>query len=403
MVIFIIGFMGVTQSQNLIRNGSFEDPDTCFYGSGQLNPAFSDWISYYDSPDAYHRCYSVPIPPQYGYHIPLNHHGFQQPRTGDGYIGEIMIMSGADLIFTNDPFFPTTISEHAQTRLKYPLVKSQEYCFSYWVTLADSSYWAVDQFRAIFSSKDTIYKNHFNVPIDSAAYRDSVYSVIDFSTGIVNDTSMWVQISGSFTAEGYEEFMTIGRTAIYPHTAMQARPYVFPYFPLIAAYYYIDDVALWKCDTIPPVADAGKDTLICKGDSVKIGTHDYPDYFYHWSPDQNITNGDRGNTYVKPDSTTMFYLESTDFRFEKSYDSVWVIVQECEPNSIFKPSQFVHWITISPNPATTEIQIDLSKNDLWKDITRIDIRNLIGNSITSIATRNAESKIIVPVSSILWM
>jgi gliding motility-associated-like protein len=97
-------------------------------------------------------------------------------------------------------------------------------------------------------------------------------------------------------------------------------------------------VALWECDTIPPVADAGPDITICKGDSVLIGGHDYPDYYYSWwhdsicqvhGPTEIQRDEHKGKIWVKPEKDSRYYVQATDFKFDKTIDSVFVKVNQC--------------------------------------------------------------------------
>jgi hypothetical protein len=76
-----------------------------------------------------------------------------------------------------------------------------------------------------------------------------------------------------------------------------------------------------------PTADAGKDTVICPGDSAHIGTSAIKGNSYRWySIPKGFTSGTATAT-VKPDTTTVYYLSATsDTALCSKHDSVIVYV-----------------------------------------------------------------------------
>jgi hypothetical protein len=110
-------------------------------------------------------------------------------------------------------------------------------------------------------------------------------------------------------------------------------------------------VAIWPADTVPPVADAGLDTTICRGGKAKLGTHTYSDFIYQWSPTAGLSNDSGGVVWASPDTTTTYYLLATDDIFTKTKDSVTVFVNNCGQNdtTVCIENQFI--IGTSPNPA----------------------------------------------------
>jgi len=85
------------------------------------------------------------------------------------------------------------------------------------------------------------------------------------------------------------------------------------------------------CETnTPPVADAGPDRQICKGDSIQIGTASSGMYVSWQASDSSIIRT-TPILLVKPDSTTTYYLASYNNAGQVSYDTVVVTVNTVLP------------------------------------------------------------------------
>ncbi|OFY63738.1 MAG: hypothetical protein A3H98_06595 [Bacteroidetes bacterium RIFCSPLOWO2_02_FULL_36_8] len=77
----------------------------------------------------------------------------------------------------------------------------------------------------------------------------------------------------------------------------------------------------------PSVAQAGPDTTICFGDSVKIGVPDVPGYSYKWSPVENLSLNTVSDPYTKPEKSTSYILfVAQGPQCTYSYDTVNVTV-----------------------------------------------------------------------------
>ena len=108
-------------------------------------------------------------------------------------------------------------------------------------------------------------------------------------------------ITDTFTANGGEQYIFIG-SFISDSASNKLHnsgfPGPVPQFPPIGigqqTYYYVDDVAIWPADTIPPLSMAGADTTICLGGKAKLGKHNYGDYYYEWFTKDSIFNNYSG-------------------------------------------------------------------------------------------------------------
>lgn len=177
---------------NLVTNGSFEDTIACPWSNdlnnGQLELAKGWWKPTLGTSDFFHRCNDGIVS------VPNNFWGHQEPFQGNGYVGCVVV--NWHLITSIYTDF-----EYVETQLNKPLISCHKYRLTYYVSLAEVSKYAMSKLGALIT-KDEI--NQMN------------YSVINRSPQIVNqesfitDTTNWVKISGEFTAQGGEEFLTLG-------------------------------------------------------------------------------------------------------------------------------------------------------------------------------------------------
>ncbi len=322
-------------SQNIIFNGSLEELDVpCVnaltgYGGTSLIPVATNIHSFKGSPDILNECSGVghSVSPNYQVDIPKNYFGYQWARTGRGVCSYI------------NSIYPTvsnnSIGEEIITFiLNDSLIANKKYFFRFYTVLSDSVGYATDIVEAALSSQSSM-----NNP-DQISY----YSIVShIGKGYLIDTLNWMPIFDTITATGNETFVNIGRLHKLSSNNIttvntNAKPWTYPNYNYIT--YYIDDVALWPCDTIAPIANAGNDILICNGDSAYIGGHNYSDYYYSWWHDSICTqNGPtgiqrdehQGKIWVKPTKNTWYYVQATDFKYDKTIDSVYVMVKNCTP------------------------------------------------------------------------
>ena len=230
----------ISGQHNLVRNGGFEDVDTCPYAQDQVHFA-SPWKGI-GSVELYHSCCTViTIPPDYFFGTPKNWQGWQHPHSGQGYAGMFFVC------------FPTpdgsVYHEYLQIKLTETLKEGHPYCYQYFVspTLRDR-YFFVNEFSVVLSDTPIWYNTW--TPQQSHNYINATPTHSCY-TGFTTDTSAWYEVKGDFIAKGGEQYLTIGffRKAQSSDTLWPAHnPYLDGY-----SYYYVDDVSLWYCgpDTIP--------------------------------------------------------------------------------------------------------------------------------------------------------
>lgn len=159
---------------------------------------------------------------------------FKGARTGKCYIG---------MRFQSD------YKEFIYVKLTEPLKKGQVYEYEMYLRVAPWSTvtlrsWGVHFSRSGYKLTDVL---------TPANHRDTVER-----TGLATPDGNWFRVSGTFTAQGGEKVMTIGNYAKKIKKDME-KPHFF-FFGFKEAYYFVDDVALYRegerpgQDTLAPVA-----------------------------------------------------------------------------------------------------------------------------------------------------
>ncbi len=245
--------------RNLVYNPSFEDFRECprkIDALGTLTTVEAWFQPTAGSADYYNVCGSRDCG------VPNNKLGIQHPHSGQGYCG----------IYCSK----TDYREYLQTQLIEPLRKNEIYRLAFYVSLSEYSSGAVATIGGLFTAyriSDTVRSILMNKHVRTIAPGISQTVASYYEPQVVNpyenliaDTKGWTLISGTFIADGGEEFLTIGN--FYPAsqsnvTDLDSLTYLLP-----GAYYYIDDISLTclSCgidkDTAIAVQNtAAKDTL----------------------------------------------------------------------------------------------------------------------------------------------
>ncbi len=225
----------LTNAQNLIFNGDFENFSTCpnqisqlYYANGWFQPhkyPGNNNVNVFCSTDFFYQCADS----QSYVSVPMNFIGFQSAYSGIGYIG------GA--LFT--PFFAGNGErEYFETKITQTLIAGKKYNLNYFVSLANKCSYSITKFDAYFSNDSLLFTSsgRMNIPVTPQ---------IQYN-GRINDTLNWVQLSGNFIANGGENFLTLGNFNDVAFCDSLKNPYFAIYS---GAYYYYDDISLVE-DTI---------------------------------------------------------------------------------------------------------------------------------------------------------
>ncbi len=217
ITIILIIVAKVCIGQNLVNNWSFEDTVACPMGVTQIAKA-AGWASFKATPDYYNYCNGGMMG------VPSNFGGFQYARTGVAYAG-----------FITYARYATNIREIIGSTLNQQLVVGQIYYISFFVSRS----YNVAYHNNVASNKvglkfSTIpYPNYWTNPI---SINDSAHV---YSNSVITDTTNWVKISGSFTADSTYNYFAIGNfysDSLTTHILLDSIGAV--------AYYYIDDVCI---------------------------------------------------------------------------------------------------------------------------------------------------------------
>lgn len=281
-----------------------------------------------------------------------NYYYLQTPRTGYGQVYTIVF---------HYPGIPQR--RYNQVKLKQQLKPDAQYCVSFYVKLYRLSHYAVGNFSAYFSN-DTLYPS---------APQTCLFLTpqIDISVPIVTDTVNWLKISGNFIAQGNENFIAIGNFLDDQNTnyaICNNSPYS------SSSVYFFDDVAVYPCDAPIFVAKAAenKELEMCKGDSVRLGSHELDEYMYAWFVAGNDmdTLSTMAQPRFSPGTTTTYVLKVKDFKFDETSDTVTVKVIPCGKNNN---------LHIFPNPGSGlfSLQTDFPV----KGKTEVTVFNTIGQKL----------------------
>lgn len=109
-----------------------------------------------------------------------------------------------------------------------------------------------------------------------------------------------------------------------------------------AAYLYLDDVSVYNCNTPVYIANAGIDKKICNGASVQLEMQYFSEYQYKWYTLEGVLIDTTNAITVTPDSTSQYVLWVRDFKYDQSYDTVSVIIDDdcisLEIPNVFTPN-----------------------------------------------------------------
>jgi hypothetical protein len=209
-------------SQNLIQNGSFEyyntDPGTS--GCVSQFDSLMNWQTI-NSSDVYASSCTLN-----NFGVPTNIIGFQYPKNGNTYAGFILFQANYDT------------KEYIYQHLSAPLTGGKSYYVSFYVSRANRITHAVKSIGAYFS---------INTPsVSSSTVALIATPQLVNQTGFLTDTIGWSKIEGYFTAQGGEQYLTIGN---FNSNANTDTLFVGSTNPVIGAdgyaYYYIDSVSLY--------------------------------------------------------------------------------------------------------------------------------------------------------------
>jgi hypothetical protein len=220
-------------AQNLIQNGDLED--TIPKSFGLKFPKY--WDSPTDaSPDYFSEYHNGIALNQF--FVPMNFVGFQSPKSWKSYLG-------FSVISFNSP----TIREYIQNELQERLKNDSVYCFQMYISLADSFSLATKNSIGVYFSDFKIDSNFFT--------RLNLNPQIILDSSFIINKNGWLRLNGEYKAEGSEEYVIIGNFNSDANTDTLELNNGGDQLWMDGAYYYIDDVYLGSCDSLPEDTSIG--------------------------------------------------------------------------------------------------------------------------------------------------
>lgn len=226
--------------ENLVPNGSFESID----GKGPKKLGGIEMATGWESPTGAKAdlfTFNKKVP---DISVPKNIYGEENAREGENYVGIVAYSYNNKLS-----------RSYILTKLNTPLKKGERYCVRYNVSLAESSTYASNDLGVMLTKKP--YSTE-----DKGFIAEAKPSVLPEGNAIVSGTYNWEKICNTYVAEGGEKFITIGNFQPDNNATKNIKRKKGTngtFAPILAAYYYIDDVVLYLVDEEHPCDCASAD------------------------------------------------------------------------------------------------------------------------------------------------
>ena len=163
--------------------------------------------------------------------VPTNEHGIQEPASGSSYAGF--------RAYSKDPKKART---YLEVKLNQKLVKGQQYCIRYSLSLAELSKFAVNNVGVYVTEKKMQYSK------DNAIMVEPQVTIADNIP--INIMDSWEHICGTYTAAGGEEYIVIGGFGAEDKMKVEKmkKPAGVAGTVMNEAYYFIDNVEIVAID-----------------------------------------------------------------------------------------------------------------------------------------------------------
>lgn len=336
-VIFLFLSLCFRAQVNYVGNPSFE-----VFHSGCTGVNYTSKLKYWGAIDSayvgtygggstYNYCYGT---------MPYQGLGcYQDSRTGKGIIRITNYCSTVTCTQYSSRIYP-------KNRLLSTLTSGTTYCVKMYVNLLNNSRHATENLQIYFGDNTIDTIKYCNMPLTYLSPQ------ITNTLGVINDTLNWVEVKGTFTANGNEKFLLIGNFDSDLTTAMTAS------FTNVGtgvwSEYFVEDVSVIDFNLS---ASAGPDKNIFLGDSAFIGRPPEIGLECTWSSG-TVSVGSGGGLWVKPTSPgTYSYVVTQNICGNIKTDTVNVNVS---PSTINENTLFSNSIALYPQPAKDIVNISLN-------------------------------------------
>ena len=364
LLLYLILFYSVKiyAQRNLVVNSSFEQYTNCPNGGRYNHP--DNWYPPDNGTSPYFNACA-----QIGYgNVPYTYFGYQNAHSGVAMIGI--------LLWQNTNKSNNYTSSYLQSKLNNSLLKGKKYYAEFYCISYKFTKYYSNNLSMLFTDT-TIYADTITPPYSNIILANA--QVYSFGNPVINDTINWVKINGVFTANGGEQFITIGNFRYRSQTtAINKSTQYYDW-----ASYYIDDISVIPLDSMQLQADAGRDTVINKGDSAWIGSYTNGIDTLKWLQNGvTVIDSTRPGFWVYPTTNTYYVLTQTVNEYT-SRDTVWVTVNPL-------PLQFISYSVFVVKENSVE--------NKWTTANEVNVHHYIveksndGTNFNSIRTIKAENK-----------
>lgn len=211
---------------NMVPNASFEE----FEGTLRRDKQFDlikDWAN---ATDVISELYATDIKSKY-VSVPDNMYGKEDPAEGSNYAGIVAYS-----------YRGKVSRSYITVRLKSKMKENNLYCIRYKASLAERSRYASNNLGALITPKKVNQKGT-NAITNSEA-------IVTNGNPIVSQTDGWFEFCKRYAAKGNEQYLTIGNFESDAKTNNETQEVSSEYEkgPVIAAYYFIDDVEIRRIE-----------------------------------------------------------------------------------------------------------------------------------------------------------
>lgn len=329
-------------SQNLVKNPSFEQIDTCY-----TNCENTTWVGFefvrdwtdYNTADLIASCNRTEG--EFAYNcidtsVPLNWQGYQYPHSGGNYAGYYFGVKEY-----SSPNLTNTFREYIIGSLSSSLDANKKYCFSFYVSQGASlgykylynvdsnytDYLIVDKIGVKFYKTSPPFEN----PSGAIILTPDLNMRPD-SMELFSDTLIWMKTTEPFIADGEEKYFLLGN--LYQGNNVNFQhisdlPDTLVIFPnsLITCFHYIDDVELIE---IPDIVVSISDSDIVVGESVILSANEIAEEQFWFAEDTIVAIGAGISVELSPTVSSTYYLRSLQCKMY-SWDTVYVKVRQPLP------------------------------------------------------------------------
>ncbi len=216
-------FLKIVFAQNLVMNPSFEDFQDCPRDISFFHLNVKNWsIPNNGTTDYFNSCSE-----KMGFD---NFMGYQKARTGNGYAGIYV-------------YIKKDYREYIQGKLKSTLKRGKKYQIKFYISLAENSRYALKELGlTMLFKKFNAMKSNTNIRSKAISKRHPRIKFRPiFSKAFYDDDKEWMEVSFTYTAEGFENYFIIGNFNPNSSTLKsKTRKSKYESF----SYYYIDDVSI---------------------------------------------------------------------------------------------------------------------------------------------------------------